>query len=75
MQGVSPCFNFIFHLGPLIFVLELFILNLAGFMDCATECWEHPLFVGKSSRLQLYPWSQVLRSKDPYDFFNTLMKC
>lgn len=34
----------------------------AGLLDCAAKCRKHPMSIGKSSRLQLYTWSQVLRS-------------
>lgn len=38
-------------------------------MDCAPECWEFSLFIGKGSWLQLYSWSQVFGSKASVNFF------
>lgn len=32
----------------LVYVIEYYLWNHAGFMDCSPECWKHPLFVGKS---------------------------
>jgi len=65
--SVKSCFFLIYYSNWVKYVwvkCVCFDVDWTGFMDCATECWKHPLFIGESSWLQLYSWPQVLRGKE-----------